>query len=588
MIRKILCAILLLPAVSLMAQIPRWVIHPDYTSIKMLGNGNYVVLQNGKYGMLNAEEKVVVPLKYDNISAFSSNTALLYQGGKFVAFVNDRGKVTDVASKEYVPQEGCLFADGYLPVKNASGCFYINAETGEAIGPYSEEMPFYEGYAVAKEPKSLKHIFDGSSILKCLSAETGKPITISYDKSDYDDLDFISSASNGKSIVVIKKRVFEYDYRNGIITPLSTDGTENKKSRVFVTERPVVPIKTESGYVIQLKQGNMTFDSQMRLTGIQYHGQDLKTYEPPKEIKAEIKSSFKCISFADTKLLGLSYNGKDFLPGQFDEVGMLWGDDVLVKTNGKYGVISVDKKNSCKYMLNDNLDIGFEHKALKTNVKVVCPPYMKLPLMSLTSLDENCMINTDTRKETSNVESVVLSYECTLSIPDKIGLERTPCFSTIGLNYDGLKFVPQEISFNTWYINNYTVELPKHQMTNQVLDVDVLVKNNTSGLQAFFKDVAIEAEDSVTSTITKITEELYNARLFGWKSDKVNFNIDVTEDGCPTITYGFSLDVKPHNDKTKKGESIVVEKPVAQAKVKRAPKKNFNVPKKEEKKKFVL
>ena len=125
-------------------------------------------------------------------------------------------------------------------------------------------------------------------------------------------------------------------------------------------------------------------------------------------------------------------------------------------------------------------------------------------------------------------------------------------------------------------------------MTNQVLDVDVLVKNNTSGLQAFFKDVAIEAEDSVTSTITKITEELYNARLFGWKSDKVNFNIDVTEDGCPTITYGFSLDVKPHNDKTKKGESIVVEKPVAQAKVKRAPKKNFNIPKKEEKKKFVL
>jgi hypothetical protein len=420
-----------------------------------------------------------------------------------------------------------------------------------------------------------------------LSAETGMPITISYDKSDNEDLDFISSASNGKSIVVIKKRVFEYDYRNGLITPLSSDGTDNKKSRVYVSERPVVLTKTERGFSMQLKQGQMTFDSQLRLTGIQYNGQELKTYEPPKEKNPEYNSPFGNLSYNDTKLLGLSYNEKDFLPAQFEEIALLWGNDALVKSDGKYGVISVDTKNSCKYMLNDNLDIGFEHKALKTNVKVVCPPYMKLPLMSLTSFDENCIINTDTRKESSNVESVVLSYDCTLSIPEKIGLERTPCYATLGLKYDGLKYVPQEISFNTWYINNYIVELPKHQVTDELLDVDVLVKNNTSGVQAFFKDVAIEAEDSVSCTITKITEELYNARLYGWKSEKVNFNIDVTEDGCPTITYGFSLDVKPHKDSKDQTEAVV-EKPVAQAKVKRAPKKNHATPKKEERKKFVL
>lgn len=585
--RNILFAILFCSALCLMAQIPYWAIHPNYTSINILGNGFYVVSQNDKYGMLNSDEEVIVPLEYDSISSFRSHTALLYQGGKFVAIVSDKGKVTDVASKAYSPLKGCLFSDGYLPVRNNSGCFYIKAETGESIGPYSDERPFYEGYAVVKEPKSLKHIFDGSSVLKCLSAETGMPITISYDKSDNEDLDFISSASNGKSIVVIKKRVFEYDYRNGLITPLSSDGTDNKKSRVYVSERPVVLTKTERGFSMQLKQGQMTFDSQLRLTGIQYNGQELKTYEPPKEKNPEYNSPFGNLSYNDTKLFGLSYNEKDFLPAQFEEIGLLWGNDALVKSDGKYGVISVDTKNSCKYMLNDNLDIGFEHKTLKTNVKVVCPPYMKLPLMSLTSFDENCIINTDTRKESSNVESVVLSYDCTLSIPEKIGLERTPCYATLGLKYDGLKYVPQEISFNTWYINNYIVELPKHQVTDEVLDVDILVKNNASGVQAFFKDVAIEAEDSVSCTITKITEELYNARLYGWKSEKVNFNIDVTEDGCPTITYGFSLDVKPHKDSKDQTEAVV-EKPVAQAKVKRAPKKNHATPKKEERKKFVL
>ena len=68
----------------------------------------------------------------------------------------------------------------------------------------------------------------------------------------------------------------------------------------------------------------------------------------------------------------------------------------------------------------------------------------------------------------------------------------------------------------------------------------------------------------------------------------MNFNIDVTEDGCPTITYGFSLDVKPHKDNKDQTEAVVVEKPVAQAKVKRAPKRNHATPKKEERKKFVL
>ena len=75
--RIILFAILFGPALCLKAQIPFWAIHPNYTSITMLGNGLYVVSQNGKYGMLNSDEEVIVPLIYDGISAFSSHTALL-------------------------------------------------------------------------------------------------------------------------------------------------------------------------------------------------------------------------------------------------------------------------------------------------------------------------------------------------------------------------------------------------------------------------------------------------------------------------------------------------------------------------------
>jgi hypothetical protein len=51
----------------------------------------------------------------------------------------------------------------------------------------------------------------------------------------------------------------------------------------------------------------------------------------------------------------------------------------------------------------------------------------------------------------------------------------------------------------------------------------------------------VEAEDSVAATLTKITEDTYQARFMGLKNSSLRFSVDVTEDGCPTITYDFSL-----------------------------------------------
>lgn len=586
MIKKILLACSLIVVMSSEAQIPMWTIHPEYSSIRLLGNGYYVVSQNDKYGMLDAKENVVVPLDYDVISPFQSSTALLYKGNRFVAFVSDRGQIHKVSDEDYVPLDACLFTCGYLPVKNKNGCFFLDCSNGTRLGPFTDVTPFSEGYANVRVPKSLKHIFDGSSTLMCISAENGQRVPMSFEDSDDDDIDFISTASNGKSIVVIKKRVFEYDYKAKTLTPLAMDSIGGKKSRVFTLSRPVEPIEGEEDYTIDLKQGAMMFDKQMRLKSIQYFGQPLKTFDIPEEPKVEHTSKYKCYSYEGTDLLSLEYDGQPLLPPQFEQVGELWDKDALVKVNGKWGVVSVDANNACRYVLNDNLDIGFDHKAVKTNVKVVCPPQMSLSLMSLSSFDDNCVINTDTRKETANVESVVLGYECTLSIPDDIGLDRAAASVTVGLNYDGLKFVPQEIAFNTWYINNYSVELTKHQMTNGMLDVDIQVRNSAAGAQAFFKEVAIEGLDSVHASITKITEERYNASLYGWRSDKVRFNIDITEDGCPTLTYLQSIDVRTNSPKSEKKAAEEQETPAVQVKVKRSTKK-VTIPKKKEERKGI-
>ena len=580
--RNIVITALFLFATSTIAQVPHWNLHPKYGSIEMLGNGYYLVSVNGKYGVMNASEKEVVPMTYDKVSPFNTHTALLYKDGRFVGYMSDQGRVKEYPAGQYEVAEQPSFYDGYLLVSNINGYFFMRASDDEVIGPFAGGMPFTEGYAVVKVPKNLKKVLGGDYTIQVLSAKTGKLEKLNLGEYDVDDIDFISGVSNGKSIIVLKKRFHEYDFSKGTLTPIHFDGnTANKKSRVVANERPVNVMGGDDGFLVQFKMGQMTFDPLMRLTSITYAGQDKKQVAVPEQVKEEKKSPMQSKAFPGTDLLGLNYNGKEILSAQFEKVSVLWDNEALVMAGGKYGVIAVDPNQSCRFVLNDNMAIGFEHKTANTNIKAVCPPYMKPSLMTLNSEDENCHINIDTRKENTNVETSVLSYQCALNIPEEIGLEKTSTNTKFALNYDGLKLTAKVLPFDTWYVNNYTVQILKHNIEGSVLNAEILVNNSALGGKNFFRDVTIEAEDSVVCNLTKITEEMYSARFYGWKEGVLRFSVDITEDGCPTLSYARSIAISTGNKTNKPAEEVPV---VAQAKIKRKTTKAKPTPKKEEKK----
>ena len=583
MMRKIVISTLLLMGMSVNAQVPRWTLHPKYDSIEMLGNGFYVVSNNGKYGMMNAKEQEVVAPKYEKLSPFRSNTALLYANGRFVGYMNNEGRVKEFSPGQFEVAEQPSFYDGYLLVSNIDGYFYVRASDDAIIGPFCGGMPFTEGYAVVRVPKNPKRVLGGDYTTQILSARTGKLEQLNLGEYDVDDIDFISGVSNGKSIIVLKKRFYEYDFTRSLLTPIHFDGnTSNKKSRVVANERPVNVSGDGNGFIVQFKQGMMTFDPLMRLNSIQYVGQDKQQVAVPEEVKLEKQSPITSKAFPGSDLLGLNFNGKEILTAQFEKVQQLWNNDAVVMKNDKYGVVTVDPNHNYRFVLNDNMAIGFEHKTANTNIKAVCPPYMKPSLMTLSSEDENCHINIDTRKENTNVETAVLSYQCSLNIPEEIGLEKSSTNTKFALNYDGLKMTTNIIPFDTWYVNNYTVQLVKHTIEGSSLIAEILVNNNSQGAKNFFRNVAIEAEDSVVCNLTKITEEMYSARFYGWKEGTLRFSVDITEDGCPTLSYDRSIAINTgrKNEKAAETEAPVV----AQAKIKRKASKTKPAQKKEEKK----
>lgn len=581
MMKNIVLAALLFMTTSAGAQVPRWVLHPKYDNVEMLGNGFYLVTNNGRTGVMNASEKEVVPLQYDKVSPFNTHYALVYKDGRFVGYMSDQGRVKEFPAGQYQVAEQPSFYDGYLVVSNINGYFYLRASNDEVIGPFTGAMPFTEGYAVVKVPNNPKKVLGGDYTIQVLSAKTGKLERLNLGEYDTDDVDFISGVSNGKSIIVLKKRFHEYDFSKGTLTPIHIDGNiANKKSRVMANERPVQVMSGENGFLVQFKTGQMTFDPLMRLTSIEYVGQGKKGVDVPEVAKEEKKSPIQSKAFPGTDLLGLNYNGKEILSAQFEKVSALWGNEAQVMTGGKYGILSVDPDHSCRFVLNDNMAIGFEHKTATTNIKAVCPPYMKPSLMTLNSEDENCHINIDTRKENTNVETAVLSYQCSMDIPEEIGLDKSSTNTKFALNYDGLKLTAKVLPFDTWYVNNYTVQIMKHNIEGSVLNAEILVNNGAMGGKNFFRDVQVEAEDSVVCNLTKITEEMYQARFYGWKDGTLRFSVDITEDGCPTLSYARSIAI---NTGKKTGKSEEEAPVVAQAKIKRKAKAR-PAAKKEEKK----
>ena len=581
MMKNIVLAALLFMTTSAGAQVPRWVLHPKYDNVEMLGNGFYLVTNNGRTGVMNASEKEVVPLQYDKVSPFNTHYALVYKDGRFVGYMSDQGRVKEFPAGQYQVAEQPSFYDGYLVVSNINGYFYLRASDDEVIGPFTGAMPFTEGYAVVKVPNNPKKVLGGDYTIQVLSAKTGKLERLNLGEYDTDDVDFISGVSNGKSIIVLKKRFHEYDFSKGTLTPIHIDGNiANKKSRVMANERPVQVMSGENGFLVQFKTGQMTFDPLMRLTSIEYVGQGKKGVDVPEVAKEEKKSPIQSKAFPGTDLLGLNYNGKEILSAQFEKVSALWGNEAQVMTGGKYGILSVDPDHSCRFVLNDNMAIGFEHKTATTNIKAVCPPYMKPSLMTLNSEDENCHINIDTRKENTNVETAVLSYQCSMDIPEEIGLDKSSTNTKFALNYDGLKLTAKVLPFDTWYVNNYTVQIMKHNIEGSVLNAEILVNNGAMGGKNFFRDVQVEAEDSVVCNLTKITEEMYQARFYGWKDGTLRFSVDITEDGCPTLSYARSIAI---NTGKKTGKSEEEAPVVAQAKIKRKAKARPTARKEEKK-----
>ena len=550
-------------ASSVDAQIAKWLVRPSYDKIEMTDNGLLKVTSGGKVGFLSTGGKEVLPMQFDSIGNFKEDRALLFRNGEFYGITDPRGRVIQLKENGYeLPyREGARFRSGYLLVKQGRQFYFIDKEGNMAFGPYAEAYPFFDGHACVRD--YVDYLKKPEETFYDYIDTKGQPLQI--EDLDKEDIKFMSSFHDGKAIIVIKKNFYSIDSDTYKLTPLSTDSTTNKKSLVVSKNKEIQSMKNEEDLMVFAKNGRFLFDRFMRLKYMELLGNEPILIGFAAEAKRKYTSVFD--ETAENNQSGLSFGGKPLLPPQFDDVSHMEGKLAIVKTNGKYGVITVDEKNNFTFKLNNNENIGFNHQFYDAKLTVLMPPYIKCASTIINSLSDDCEIQIDSRSESENVEGSTLGYTCRLSIPKNLTDTLATHDYLYSLKYDGLLSMPHKVTISEWYVKYYEVELSNTNFTvssiNDTITVEFdliktdVARNDDSN---YFKNIEVVASNfSEQPILNKITENHYSFQIFGIDQERINFSVKITEVGCPSIEYPFEMVfVKPKPREKNKKTTVTI------------------------------
>lgn len=539
-----------------------WQIHPQYNKIDVYENFFCVGQKQDSVFFWKMDGTLIHQDAKLEVSALKDGASVVMEAGtSFLrGILTNDGNYYSVQERRYsIDNDYPYFSNGYLCVREGNDYYFLDKTGKVNYGPFPVAYPFSHGFALVKKYRNVEkkkdEYFD-------YITSTGYEIVLPL--KNHSDIDFASSVNDeGYAIVVIGKKVFKYNTKDWGFEQMSTDGTSDKKARVFTQEsHPTLMIQDEK-YVLTLKQGKMLFDKRMVLKEIHYAGidpilVDEKTSLPYKYTSHMTRSN------AEGGKYGILYYDKEFLPHQFREVTCLTNNLAVVATDEGFGILRVYPNDNLEFILNNNKKIDFLHPTYQTKVMVKMPTYMTAKLGKIEAVyKENiCIINNTSRHNIENEEVSAIEYDCELYIPQELPTEEVCKMYHFSMLYDGIRSRTYEICASMWYVMQYVVEITKQDFS-VAADVEEIEVEFQLAKSSFVLDsenmnhsimIAVVNQDNQEIEYTKIRENLYSFKVQMDNKDQQTFNIRVNEEGCPYVNYPHTITVfqTEETDKNKK------------------------------------
>jgi hypothetical protein len=555
-------------------QVALWKLYPKYDTIYKPEGAYYIVTHNDGcqtstlWTLTDFQEICNINGKMykiqDGVAVYTEQNNDLIRG-----FIHNTGATVKLGGQDkyYVDPQYPYFSNEHLVVQDQSKHYRYLFKTGSSSKyHYKKAYPFFNGYSSCEY--YLDQINNKNPQYGLLNSEM-RFVQFRYRKTLYTnkDIDFVSSVNDEHiAILIAKKRVFLFHSETNTLTPLysrSNDSNDRNQTKLSdVLSNSLIKKDNQCGLIVTCGRNdtvNIIFDKYMRTKYIKYT--DTIIYYTKHETSPQSILSTIEINKGEGGC-GISYGNHEMLAPQFEEASSCYGNLVIVRKNGKYGVLQIlpERRFNAQFYEYNNTAIPFVHKELKTTIQIDIP--QEIPGDSahiLFTTLPNCKIDRSSRRVNSSQTTNWIQYDCILDIPPALFKQETAELEIpYQILYTGIISPIQYLKKRATIRKYWSANVDNEKM----YDGDSL----SFGLNLEYSDpltrdakygVSVTVLPKETCTIDTFTFTKYRCTAHQVKRGKNKFKIIIAEDGFPPTIIPHTIDYEPPEPQTSEVPEVI-------------------------------
>ena len=532
------------------AQIAEWIIPPVYDNVNLADGSNLIAVDSAKTKIFFNQNGQRLFSTTETLHAFSDGCAVLTDESNSVLGIYDyRGKLLTSFNnrKVKVANDYPFYSDGYLILKK-NRYYFVDKQGVVDKTQHLRVYPFHNGYAVCRDYRDPQKKLGA---VNYLVDNYKREVTLTYKGKAFDasDVSFISSVNDEKiAFVVIKKAIYVYNANTRLLTPLYFQNSSSNKQAKLKDELPTSFDEATNVIYAQCgkdEQITICFDNHLVPTDISYNDEKYHYAVNPAE-PVKPKTSLQVVE--ENNLFGLAINGKTVIPAQFEAINCCLGDQALVKTSGKQGMLKVIENVRINLTINENKDVAFRHKTFETSIRADMTTNVNPSKIDI-SANPEAGYTIDKLSKRTNVTDYGnrAEYTCELNIPAAV-TENTAEFNyPIQMSYDNIAIMPFTTKVKAWRDNFYEIEVnDKEKAFDKKTGLlsfpySVTMERLSIDMPAQFELEASPDEMEAELQQTSATQGVCVIPVANLEEGENYLFIELTEEGCPPLSFPFTI-----------------------------------------------
>ena len=251
------------------------VLEPKFDAIRSVhGNNLYVVVDNGKEQIIDSSGRVILSAKFDSVEEINTNNIIIKNGGKYAA-ISPSGE--EILKAEY---DNLKFIKGNTYIAEKDGKYGVIAEDGTQPVEYKYKLMYYikdAGIIIAENEDLTSDIYDSDLVLKLSNViiskiDQEKAYLRIRDNGDYKYYNFKIEEKTNKEIyptntLFLFKENGKYGYKNSsdaVIVDAKYDDAQEQNEYGYCA------VKNENGWGALKADGTVVVEPSINLDDYLY------------------------------------------------------------------------------------------------------------------------------------------------------------------------------------------------------------------------------------------------------------------------------------------------------------------------------